>query len=78
VRDGGGEGLGTTGPNQVMAATVDDRGTIELHTRMSIKALRNLFFVLLCQNGRRVWSKHQRVNGEQAQRRTCRQGIIMH
>ena len=61
-----------------MVVIVYDRGTIDLHTRMSIKALRNLFFVLLCQNGRRVWSKHQRVNGEQAQRRTCRQGVIMH
>lgn len=78
MRNGGGDGLGTTGPTQGMAVIVYDRGAMGLHTRMSIKALRNLFFVLLCQNGRRVQSKGQRVNGEQRRCRTCRQGVIMH
>lgn len=61
MRDGSGKGLGTTGPTQRMAAIVYDRGAIDLRTRMSIEALRNLVFVLLCQDGRRVWSKCQRV-----------------
>lgn len=78
MRGEGGKGLGTTGPTQRMAVIVYDRGAIDLRTRMSIEALRNLFFVLLCQNGRRVWSKCQRVYGEQRQCRTCRQGVIMH
>ena len=30
---------------------------MDLHTRMSIKALRNFFLELLCQNGRRVLVK---------------------
>lgn len=54
MKDSGGDGLRTTGPTQGMAVIVYDRGAMDLHTRVSIKALRNLFFVLLCQNGRRV------------------------
>jgi hypothetical protein len=55
---------------------VYDGGAMDLHTRMSIKTLRNFFLVLLCQNGRRVFG--QRVSIEQGQRRTCTQGVIMH
>jgi hypothetical protein len=57
-------------------SVVYDGGVMDLHMRMSIKALRNLSFCTPVSEREKGFG--QRVSGEQRQRRTCTQGVITH